>query len=298
MNYVFFGTPDRAVFVLEELKSKNLLPSLIITATSKPVGRKQVITPSPVNLWAQQNNIPVETPINKQELSNLETLIKEHQPDFLITVAYGYLIPDNILELAKYYSLNIHYSLLPKWRGASPVVQQILNRDSQVGYSVMEMVTELDAGAIFYQKSFPIPVPLPTTDELARTLSIIAGKELPEILDLITNEALQPVPQDLLQVTHCTKLTKADGEIDLSEDPEVLHAKIKAYQPWPKTFFFCNKLSTLANQPHQRIRVVINDAEILDGKINIISVTPEGKSAITWEQFVNWLGYDPLLDRS
>lgn len=287
MNYVFFGTPDRAQIVLEEMKSQGHLPKLIVTAPDKPIGRKQIVTPTPVKVFATENNISVETPRSKSELLALAEKLHDLEPEFLLVVAYGYLIPTEILSIPAKEPINVHYSLLPRWRGASPVVQQIFHRDQLVGWSIMRMVEKLDAGAVFYQKSYPMPDPVPTTHELAVRMSKEAGQELPEILEQIKSGALTPVPQDETKVTTCAKLSKSDGELDFSKSDLDLYHMIKAMDPWPQTHFYVDK-------NNQKIRVKVLDADLIDHKLIINSVVPAGKNPMSWSEFTRWLGYDPM----
>jgi len=287
MNFIFFGTPDRAVIVLQELASAGLHPQAIVTGPDKAVGRKQILTQSEVADYADSNNIPVFKPANKTELLELESELKKYQPDFLIVVAYGYLIPTQILEIPKVAAINVHYSLLPKWRGASPVIQQILNGESPVGFTIMRLEARLDTGAIYYQQSFLLPEPLPTTGELAKSMSQQSGAILPQILNQITTGELSPQPQDNELATTCYKLSKSDGLIDLSNpNQKQLWQKIQAMQPWPKTFFITQK-------NNQDVRVVINEANYENDQLVITKVTPAGKNPMSWDNFTNWLGFDP-----
>ena len=288
MNYVFFGTPDRAEIVLEEMKAAGLLPKLIVTAPDKPVGRKQIITETPVKKFAINNNIPVITPGSKLELLNYADQISSYQPEFLLVVAYGYLIPNEILAIPTIEPINVHYSILPRWRGASPVVQQILHGDKEVGFSIMRMVEKLDAGEVFYIHKYPLPTPLPTTGKLAIRMSEESGKMLPNILNQIKNGELKSTAQDESLVTTCTKLSKSDGELDFKKPDRENYRRIKAMQPWPQTFFEVEK-------DNQKIRIKVVDADLIDNKLVINQVTPAGRKLMTWDQCVNWLGYDPTV---
>lgn len=287
MKYIFFGTPERATTVLRKLVAQDLTPAAIVSAPDQPIGRKQIITPSEVSQYASEHNIDLYQPKNKNELADLQTQLDKYEPDFLVVVAYGYLIPANILDIARCAPVNIHYSLLPRWRGASPVIQQILNHDQVVGWTVMRMTPSLDAGEIYYQHHYPMPDPLPTTAALAQRMSQEAGEKLPQILSQIINNELMASPQDDSQATYCTKVAKTDGLVNLIDNPIQIHQKSQAYTPWPKTFFYITREG-------QEIRVKINATTFHNHQLQLVSVTPAGKNAMSWPQFVQWLGYDPL----
>ena len=143
INFVFWGTPDVASETLEILKQNNYIPSLIITSTDKPQGRKMVITPSPVKTWAIENHIPYLQPDNLNKEFSLKLLTFNFQ--LSVVVAYGKIIPENILKIPKLGSINIHYSLLPKYRGASPVESTILNGDTLTGVTIQQMEYKMDS---------------------------------------------------------------------------------------------------------------------------------------------------------
>ena len=175
LNFAFWGTPDVAEGTLEILKEAGYIPSLIITAPDKPQGRKMILTPPPVKVWAEKNNVPF---IQPEKLNDFRL---ENNFDLSIVVAYGKIIPENILNAPKLGSINIHYSLLPKYRGAAPVEAAILNGDTETGVSIQKMFPKLDAGHILAQEKVKI-LPDETAPELRLRLIKIGGNLLVKLL--------------------------------------------------------------------------------------------------------------------
>jgi methionyl-tRNA formyltransferase len=267
LNFVFFGTPDVASDTLEILKKSNYLPSLIVTSSDKPQGRKMIVTPPPVKLWAIENNIPYIQP------EKLRTDDFTDNFDLFIVVAYGKIIPEEVINMPKYGSINIHYSLLPKYRGASPVESAILNGDLKTGVTIQKMSYKMDTGPIVAQTQVEISLD-EKAEELRKNLIKIGGELLVKTLpDFITGKITQK-PQDNTKATYCTKIEKEDGLIDLSADGHINYNKFKAYATWPRIFFFQNEK-----------RIIITDATLEDNKFIIKKVIPEGRKEITWKDF-------------
>ncbi len=283
INFVFFGTPDVASETLEILKQNGYLPSLIVTSPDKPQGRKMIVTPPPVKIWAEKHNIPY---IQPEELDR-EEIKKDF--DLFIVVAYGKIIPEDVINIPKFGSINIHYSLLPKYRGASPVESAILNGDTETGVAIQKMVYKIDAGLIIAEKKVEI-FPTETAPDLRKRLIKIGGDLLVETLSTPSASGTSPYiggeEQDESKATFCKKIKKEDGLIDLNDDPVKNYNKFRAYAHWPRTFFFKDGK-----------RVIITDAVLennpLDparGKQFIIKkVLPEGKRETTWENFQSTL---------
>ena len=271
LNFVFFGTPDVASETLEILKQNNYIPSLIVTSPDKPQGRKMLITPPPVKVWAEKNNIKYIQP-EKLDMANVRG--EQNIIDFFLVVAYGKIIPENILNIPKLGSINIHYSLLPKYRGASPVESAILNGDSETGVAIQQMKYKMDAGPIIAQKKVKI-----FSDEkaleLRKRLIKIGGALLVKTLPKFANGKIKEVTQNEKEATFCKKIKKEDGLVNLtSEPPNVLYNKFRAYAFWPRIFFFQNSR-----------RIIITDASLENNKFIIKKVLPEGKKEIKYEEF-------------
>lgn len=288
MKFIFFGNPERARVLLAGLKNRNVVPAAIVSFSDRLVGRKQIITPTAVSAFAIEYNIPLLYADTKKKLLGLADKLAEYQTDFFIVAGYGVIMPQTIIDIPTHGTINLHYSLLPKWRGASPVVQQILHDEETVGYSIMDMVAKLDAGDVYYQESWPMTQPIPTTIDLATDMSKRCSKVLPKILDSIISGEMVPTTQDESLATYCTKIAKSDAEIDIVNDPlRTIFLKTQAYTPWPKAFFHITKDTT-------DYRVVINQADWHNSRLVINSVTISGKKPMTWEQFCHWFGRNPI----
>ncbi|MFA6256742.1 MAG: methionyl-tRNA formyltransferase [Candidatus Paceibacterota bacterium] len=273
-TFAFFGTPNVASDTLETLKQAGYLPSIIVTSPDARSGRKMLLTPSPVKVWAEENNISYLQPEKLDEIFYNELKLRCLGPNCLfIIVAYGKILPEEILKIPKYGSINIHYSLLPKYRGASPVETAILNGDSTTGVTIQKMVYQMDAGPIIASKKLEI-LPDQTAPELRLALIKAGGELLVETLPKIIAGDIKEAPQDEKLATHCKKIKKEDGLINLSADPVTNYNKFRAYAHWPRTFLFENGK-----------RIIITDAVLENNTFTIKKVIPEGRKEITWEEF-------------
>jgi methionyl-tRNA formyltransferase len=274
LNIAFFGTPDRAVYVLNELKAAGILPSLIITQPDRPQGRKLVLTPPPVKVWAQKEKIEVLQPDDLSDKDFMKRL-KDGNFDTFVVVAYGKILKDEILNIPKHGSLNLHASLLPKLRGSCPIETAILQDDKNTGVSIIKMDKLMDHGPVIASKEVaPSRWPLPA-DDLAKELVTEGGKLFAEILPKWVSGKIDAKEQDHEAATYTKKITKEDGLMDLSADGYTNFLKWNAYKGWPGSYFF-----TESNK-----RVVITEADFTDGTFKIKKVIPEGKKEISWEDF-------------
>lgn len=236
MNIVFFGTPDFAAEVLQGLIKAGHKPVLCVSQPDKPQGRKQIIKPTPVHEVASQHDIDLIQP-RKIKTDEFYEKIKSYEPDFIVTAAYGRLLPDKILDLAKYEAVNVHGSLLPKYRGASPVQAALLAGDTLTGISILRMTAELDAGPVFSTAEFEIP-DLMRTDELMLELAKVGADLLPGTLDAIYNGDIQPVPQDDNKATFCGLINKEMGQIDWDNTASQIEAQVRGLYPWPGAYTY------------------------------------------------------------
>lgn len=277
----FFGTPDIAVWVLNELKDAGILPTLIITNPDAPRGRKLVLTPPPVKVWADTHHIQTLQPATLKDASIQETL-REGNFDLFIVAAYGKIIPQAILDIPKHGTLNVHPSLLPKLRGASPIRSAILEDMRETGATIMLMDAQLDHGPVLAQEAVHIakddwPLRGRALDEL---LARHGGTLLAEVIPKWLAREITPTEQTHEAATFCTKISKEMGEIDLSADPYQNLLKIRAFDGWPGTYFFHEKNGT-------KVRVKIIDAKLdTDGALKILRVIPEGKKEMDYEDFL------------
>jgi len=268
LNFVFFGTPDVASETLEILKRNGYSPALIVTSPDKPQGRKMIVTPPPVKIWAEKNNIPYIQP------EKLDSKSFKNIPDLFIVVAYGKIIGENILNIPTLGSINIHYSLLPKYRGASPVESAILNGDTETGVTIQKMIYKMDAGPIVAKKEVNI-----LTDEKASELKTrlikIGGELLVKTLPEFINGKIEEIEQNETEATFCKKIKKENGLIDLNADTIKNYNKFRAYALWPRSFFF-----------QDGKRIIITDAVLENNQFIIKKVLPEGKKEIYYTDFV------------
>lgn len=260
-QFIFWGTPDVASQTLEILKQNNFLPILIITATDKKAGRKMTLTPPPVKIWAIENNIPYLQPekINDDFINSLPEV------DLNIVIAYGKILPEKLIKKPTLGSINIHYSLLPRWRGASPLETAILNGDTKTGISIQQMEYKMDSGPIL--KSVEIPLNnKETIIEIKEKLIKLGAITLSEILPKIFNKEITPVPQNKNEITFCSKIKKEDGLIDPEKDNQKkIYNKYRAYKIWPRVYFFENGK-----------RIIISQADFENDKFIIKKIIKEG----------------------
>jgi methionyl-tRNA formyltransferase len=293
INFIFFGTPEVASNTLEILKANGYLPSFIVTAPDKPQGRKMIITPPPVKVWAIENNIPYLQPEKLDEdignilrtlgrsvddghsKSSTEDLRFEKnniRPELFIVVAYGKIMPEELLKTPKLGSINIHYSLLPKYRGASPVESAILNGEEETGVTIQKMEYKMDSGPILAQEKIKIFQDEKAFDLRARLIKI-GGELLLKILPDFINNKIVPIPQEENKATFCKKIKKENGLIDLNDDPIKNYNKFRAYATWPRVFFF-----------KKNKRIIITDAKLENGTFKILKIIPENGKEITYKE--------------
>jgi methionyl-tRNA formyltransferase len=230
-SIIFCGTPDFAVPSLRALASDSAFEvRLVVTQPDKPVGRKKTVTPPPVKQLALDLNIPVLQPENVNE--ELPVYLMQHpedQPDFLVVVAYGKILSQAVLDLPAVAPVNVHGSILPRWRGASPVEHAILAGDTETGVTVQVMVHELDAGPILGTAVLPLTL-TDTATSVRQSLSDIGAALLTDTL----KKKLHPRPQPSEGVTFCRKLVKEDGIADRTKMTAVeIDRRVRALNPWP-----------------------------------------------------------------
>ncbi|MFA5934164.1 MAG: methionyl-tRNA formyltransferase [Candidatus Paceibacterota bacterium] len=272
----FFGTPDFAVIILDELKNLGFIPSIVITAPDKPKGRHLLMTPPPVKIWAKKNNVPVLQP-EKLDDTFLHKLSTESY-DLFVVAAYGIIIPLKILKLPKSGTLNVHPSLLPKYRGSSPVESVILAGDKETGVTIMKLDDQMDHGHIVAVEKISLSGE-EKSGELENLLAHSGGTLLAQTIPLFISGDIIPIEQNHTQATFTKKIKKEDGLLDLDDDQEKNYRKFLAYDVWPGTYFFFDV-------GDKKIRVIIKDADFTDGKFVIKKVLPEGKKEMTYDDFL------------
>ncbi|HHE76574.1 MAG TPA: methionyl-tRNA formyltransferase [Candidatus Parcubacteria bacterium] len=294
---IFFGTPKFGALVLEELLRARQKPSLIITAPDKPAGRKKIVTPPEVKILAQKNKIPVIQPEKIKEIDR--EILKKINLDLGIIAAYSQIIPKDIINIPEKGFLNVHPSLLPKYRGPSPIQSAIINNEQKTGVTIILLDEKLDHGPIIAQEELKINQKKYSYDELEEKLAKIGGKLLVKIIPQWIKGRVEPKPQDDSKATYTKKIEKEDGEIDWSRPAEEIERKIRAFQRWPGAFTFFKK-----NDKISKLKII--KAEVVDKNISdkicvkcgqnyllIKKLQPEGKKPMGYKDFQN--GYGQII---
>ena len=233
MKYIFFGTPEFAAIVLEKLINAGYVPEAVVCNPDEPVGRKQILTSPPVKSFIMEHgtwNIKIFQPIKLD--SSFKFQVSGLKPDLAIIAAYGKIIPKTILDIPKYGFINVHGSLLPKYRGASPIQSAILNGDKETGITIMKVDEEMDHGPLLGKSEIQISKS-ETYDSLSQKLAI-SGAELliKTIPDYISGE-IKPVKQDHSKASYTKIIKKEDGKIDWSKSAPEIERMTRAFYPWP-----------------------------------------------------------------
>lgn len=231
MKVVYMGTPDFAVKPLEALIANNYEVVGVFTQPDKPVGRKAVLTPPPVKVVAENNNIPVFQPETLKNGAAVE-ILKDLNPDVVIVVAYGKILPKDFLEFAKYGCINIHGSILPKYRGAAPIQWSVLDGEEYAGVTSMQMNEGLDTGDILLVEKTKIE-PDETSGDLYERLTVLGASVLLKTLDAVKSGSLTPVKQDDSKSSYAKMLDKSLSKINWNLSSEKVHNTIRGLDPWP-----------------------------------------------------------------
>lgn len=231
MRIAFMGTPDFAVDCLRALAESEHEVVGVFCQPDKPVGRKQELTPPDVKVEALKHNLPVFQPVSLRNGKGVE-ILEEIKPDLVIVVAYGKILPDEFLAFPKYGCINIHASILPKYRGASPIHFAVLNGDKETGVTSMQMDSGLDTGDILLVKKAEIGIN-DTTEKMYEILAPLGAEVLMETIDLLEKGMLSPVKQDDSQATKVGLLSKDMSPIDWTKSAFEIHNKIRGLYSWP-----------------------------------------------------------------
>jgi methionyl-tRNA formyltransferase len=275
-RFVFFGSSRLSVIVLDELENLGFMPSVVVTTPDKPKGRKLAITPNPVKEWAQNREIKVFDPEKLDTAFTHE--LKNSECDFFVVASYGKIIPSEIINLPKFKTLNIHPSLLPKYRGASPLPSAMIDDTKETGVTIMRLDEQMDHGPIVAQKKITVSE-WPIYEDFEEMMAKEGAKLLALTIPAWLEGKIKETEQDHSAATYTKKISKEDGEIDLNSDPYSNFRKIQAYHQWPQAFFF-------VDSGKKKIRVKITSAEFKAGKLMIKKVVPEGKKEMNYEAFM------------
>ncbi|MDE0836061.1 MAG: methionyl-tRNA formyltransferase [Akkermansiaceae bacterium] len=299
MTLAFIATGDIALPTFRHLIENGPKPVLLITQPDKPVGRSQSSTvPPEIKTLALAHHIPVWQPEKIKEIAEDLTALA---PDFAVVMAYGQIIGKAVREAPKKAIINLHASILPKYRGASCIQSAITNGDAETGITIMHVIRELDAGNIISAKKIPIGAQ-ETAGELHDRLADLGPSALTEALEILAKDSHSGIPQNPSEVTHAPKLLREHGRLDLSQPAEALERKIRAYHPWPGTFIEVSvkgKSKRLKIFPLVEIRehslptgeLLQHEGELLIGcdekSLALFEVQPEGSKRMPAAAFAN-----------
>ena len=298
LRIIFMGTPDFAVATLESLLSG---PDQVVAVVSQPdrrKGRGKKLSPTPVKETAMEAGIPVLQP-TKIKTDEFKEQLAFYKPDVIVVAAYGRILPPQILELTPHGCINVHGSILPKYRGAAPIQWAVINGDKEAGVSIMQMDEGMDTGDILH-----IATITPDEDETAGSLfwklAKLGGVALLETLEILKNGNLSPTPQAHEQATHAPMLTKEDGHIDWTQPATSIHNRIRGLDPWPSAYCFldgkrfrlfapdivhkdCNQEPGTVLSADKSGLLVATGANC----IKIKEIQPEGKKRMLVEAYIN-----------
>jgi methionyl-tRNA formyltransferase len=303
MKLVFCGTPIFAVPSLERLYAAGFEIKLVVTQPDRPQGRGMTMTAPPVKQSALKLGLPVIQPAKIKKNEEFQTQLKALKPDAIIVVGYGRIIPPWMLELPRYGNINVHASLLPKYRGAAPVQWAIAQGETVSGVTTMLLNEGLDTGNILLQKEMAIR-PEDTALTYAPRLAELGADMIVDTLRGLEDKMIAPVPQDHAKATLAPILKKEDGLIDFSRTATEIYNRLRGFQPWPGAYTqFRGKVlklinarpeDTLSNLAPGELRV--GDEKFFVGcghrsVLQLLQVQPEGKKAMAAREFIN--GYHP-----
>lgn len=235
MRLVFAGTPDFALASLRALVESGRAPVAVLTQPDRPAGRGRKLTASPVKQYAQQQGIAVLQPPTLRDAQAADAL-RALEPDLLVVAAYGLILPQDVLDIPTHGCLNVHASVLPRWRGAAPIQAAILAGDDTTGVSLMAMTAGLDCGPVYHVEEVAIGTD-ETAGQLHDRLAELGGRALVDKLDAIVSGELPAVPQDDDRATYAPKIDKRDAAINWSLPADEVLRRVRAYNPFPGAFF-------------------------------------------------------------
>ena len=268
LKIIFAGTPEFAETALAALLASRHEVRAVYTQPDRPAGRGRKLTASPVKLLAQQHGVQVHQPLSLKPVEQHDFL-RSFNADVMVVVAYGLILPRSLLDIPRYGCLNIHASLLPRWRGAAPIQRAILSGDTETGITVIQMDAGLDTGAMLLRLPCPI-----RSDETAQTLhdelATLGAQAITLVLDQLVNGTTSPEPQDDSESCYAAKIDKQEARIDWSSTAVHIERQIRAFNPWPVAYSDWNGQILRI----WRAKLVDNTAQGMPGEV--ISVSREG----------------------
>lgn len=302
---VFLGTPEFAACVLEGLLVENYNVIAVVSQPDKPVGRKRILTPTPVKEIALKYNLPVYQPVS---LRKDYEFLKELDFDMLITTAYGQILPQAVLDLAKINNINVHASLLPKFRGGAPIHRSIIEGHKETGVTIMEMVDKMDAGRMYAKAIYPINDEINTT-ELFKELAIVGKELLLKTLPALLNNELEGEVQNEEEVTYAFNIKREEEKIDFNKTTVEVHNLIRGLADVPGAYciykekqfkIYKAKVYELKNDNVEVGTLKIEGknnllVKCLDGYLQLFSIQMEGKQKMDVKSFLNGINKEELV---
>lgn len=293
MNIIFMGTPDFAVPTLEKLISSEHTVSAVYTQPDKPRGRKMVLTPPEVKVVALEHNIPVYQPTTFKDEEVMETL-GTFNADVIVVAAYGKLLPKAVLDLPKYGCVNVHGSLLPKYRGAAPIQRAVLDGEKVTGVTTMQMAEGLDTGDMLLTYETEI-LPDETSGELFDRLAVAGADLLLDTLTALQNGTVTPKQQDDSLSTYAKMIDKSMCPIDFTQTAQQVHNQVRGLKPWPVATAEINgkrlkihktSVSTLKGNAGEVVCLNPLTVACADYSVEILELQPEGKKAMDYKAYL------------
>lgn len=285
MNILFLGSGAFGLATLERLAQEHEIVG-VVTSPDKPSGRNRSLSATPIGTWASEHELPLlkQENVNTSECIESMTSLK---PDVLVVIAFGQKLSEKFLEIAQ--AVNLHASLLPRWRGAAPINAAILHGDSHSGLSVITLANQMDAGRVLGQVSTPIGKQ-ETAGELHDRLALLG----PELMEEVLTGDFCGCEQNETEVTYAPKLSRNDARIDLTKSATDVANTIRGYSPWPGCHLLisgidCKVMRAIPNDGSGEIGEILEDGSIAVGKgsIDILELKPAGSKAMCWADFCN-----------
>ncbi|MGE0591352.1 MAG: methionyl-tRNA formyltransferase [Vicinamibacterales bacterium] len=299
LRIVYFGTPEFAVPTLDALLRSHHVVCGVVTQPDRPRGRGRRVTPGPVKSRAVAHGLTVFQP-STLRTPEAHAAIAAWQPDLGVVAAYGKLIPDDLLAVPRLGMINVHASLLPKYRGAAPIHRAILAGDPDTGVTIMRVAHDLDAGPVFATARIPI-ADQDTSADVERALAVAGAALLLDVVNAIEQGTAREVPQDEARATYAPRLTKDEGRVDWSASAQVIHDRIRGLHPWPLacTHLAGERLILLRSRVLPASDVAIAPGTIVDAqadglvvaagdntRLALLEVQPEGRRAMPIRDFL------------
>ena len=299
MKILFMGTPDFALFSLKALYESGEEIAAVITQPDRPVGRGYVMTPPPVKRWALEKNIPVYQPSTLRD-EEFASLLAEIDPELIVVVAFGKILPKNVLDYPRHGCINVHGSLLPEYRGAAPMQRAIIDGKKVTGITTMYMAEGLDTGDMLIKSELPI-LPDDNFEDIHDKLGELGAQTLIKTVEAIKNGTLKPEAQDSSLSTYAAKIEKSDCLIDFTKDAYTVHNLIRGLSPIPLSF-----THTPDGKLLKIVKAAVTDTDCENavpagtvtstdgtitvacgkGRIDLLTVVPEGKSRMSGADFI------------